>query len=184
MTELIKSLLEYSHLSGDKNSDQSGDTEVNLNDVVNEVKQDFELLIDEKKAIFNGGTLPVVKSNHIQIRQLFSNIISNSLKFCAVNPVISISSSIVQKDQIPNASKSLPDRNYCRIVFEDNGIGFEEQYSKVIFSLFQRLHGKQDYAGTGIGLALCKKIVENHNGLITASSDLGQGAKFTVFLPY
>ncbi len=106
------------------------------------------------------------------------------MKFCKASPVIKISSSIVSKDQIADAPESLTGKKYYQITFEDNGIGFEEQYNKRIFALFQRLHGKHDYAGTGIGLALCKKIVENHNGLITATSDKGNGATFNVYLPF
>ena len=87
------------------------------------------------------------------------------------------------KNAIEDAPKYLADGDYTELVFEDNGIGFEQQYSKSIFSLFKRLHGKQAYAGTGIGLALCKKIVENHKGHITAIGEAGKGATFKVYLP-
>jgi signal transduction histidine kinase len=119
----------------------------------------------------------------MQLGQLFSNLISNSLKFSPRGPVITITAELVSS--VPGEiTGGDPSRQpYHLIVFEDNGIGFEQQYSKAIFSLFQRLHGKQDYAGTGIGLALCKKIVENHNGFIAATSEPGKGARFSVYLP-
>jgi len=181
MAELIKSLLDYSRLSKDK--DHPRVKEVDLNTIVTEVKQDFELLIEEKEAIIICETLPILSGNHTQLGQLFSNLISNSLKFSNTKPVIKISSATVDRNQIPDTSSTLSDGRYCQIGFEDNGIGFEQKYDKIIFSLFQRLHGKQDYAGTGIGLALCKKIAENHAGTINASSTFGEGAKFDVYLP-
>jgi PAS domain S-box-containing protein len=180
MSELVKSLLNYSRLSKGKDVYSA----VNLNDVLEEVKEDFELLIKENKAEITAVLLPTVSGNHIQLRQLFANLISNSLKFCSVKPVIKISFQILTKDQLPDPPKSLIHDRYLHILFQDNGIGFEKQYDKVIFSLFQRLHNRQDYAGTGIGLALCKKIAENHLGYINASSEAGKGAVFNVFLPY
>jgi PAS domain S-box-containing protein len=176
---LIKSLLNYSRLAKDK----SEIDDVDLNVVLDEIKQDFELMIEEKHAVITSEKLPIIKGNHIQLGQLFANLISNSLKFSEKNTRIKISSAVVTKDQIPDAPPLLIARKYLQINFEDNGIGFEQQYEKVIFSLFQRLHGKQDYAGTGIGLALCKKIVENHNGYITATGELNKGAKFMIYLP-
>jgi PAS domain S-box-containing protein len=180
MGELVRSLLDYSRLSTYGN-DEDRD-EVDLNSIVNDMKDDFELLIQEKKATVSSGTLPTIKGNRIQLGQLFSNIVSNSLKFNDVNPVVTIRSEIVEKNDIVNVP-GLTDDKYNHIIFEDNGIGFENEYNKVIFSLFQRLHGKQDYTGTGIGLALCKRIVDNHNGFITAVSNLGKGATFNVYLP-
>ena len=181
MAELVRSLLNYSRLAKDKGN--GAVDEVDLDTVIAEVKEDFELLIEERRAVINCAGLPVVSGNRMQLGQLFSNLISNSLKFSKADPVIEINCTIVSKSQIPQAPKTLADRAYYQITFSDNGIGFEEQYSKMIFSLFQRLHGKQDYAGTGIGLSLCKKIVENHNGMIYATSELGKGAVFYVYLP-
>jgi len=180
MSELVRSLLDYSRLS---KNEKEKIIKVDLNTIVFEVKQDFELLIEEKNAVINCEALPVVVGNHIQLRQLFSNLISNSLKFSRAEPVIKISAKIVDKKQIPDASALSKEGNYYKITFEDNGIGFEQKYDKIIFSLFQRLHGKHDYSGTGIGLALCKKIVENHGGFIEACSELGKGAQFNVYLP-
>lgn len=179
MAQLVKSLLNYSRLTKDK----SEATTVDLNQLVNDVKEDFELLIQEKNAVITSDVLPSITGNYIQLGQLFSNLISNSLKFSKENPHITIRSAIVSKDDIINANAPFVYNTYLNLTFEDNGIGFEQQYDKIIFSLFQRLHGKQDYAGTGIGLALCKKIVENHNGIITANSKLGKGATFNIYLP-
>ncbi len=181
MSDLVRSLLDYSRLSKEKEKDRIA--KIDLNAVVLEVKQDFELLIEDKKATLECGVLPVIAGNGIQLGQLFSNLISNSLKFSNTIPIIKINSTIVSKDKVPGATLSMDEGKYHEIIFEDNGIGFEQKYDKIIFSLFQRLHGKQDYAGTGIGLALCKKVVENHGGLIYAHSELGKGAKFFVYLP-
>ena len=183
MSHLVKSLLDYSRISKDKSDLTTTHEFVDLNQIVKEVTEDFELLITEKKATVNAGALPVIVGNRMQLGQLFSNLISNSLKFCDIQPVIKINAQLVNKGQIINAPEPLQNTSYYHLAFEDNGIGFEQHYDKIIFSLFQRLHGKQDYAGTGIGLALCKKIVENHLGIIMATSELGKGAKFNVYLP-
>ena len=183
MSELVRSLLNYSRLSKDKNAVVQAQEPVDLNQIVHEVKQDFELLISEKGATINTTALPTITGNRMQLGQLFANLISNSLKFCEANPVIQIRIQTLNKSQLPNTPQLLQCAGYYEISFEDNGIGFEQQYDKVIFSLFQRLHSKQDYAGTGIGLALCKRRVENHHGAITASSESGKGAKFNVYLP-
>lgn len=179
MADLVRALLNYSRAS----KDNPATTEVDLNTIRSEVEQDFELLIEEKKATITGNTLPKVYGSHLQLGQLFCNLISNSLKFSTASPHIHIQASIVEKGQVKNAPIPLCAQNYHLISFKDNGIGFEDQYKDTIFSLFQRLHGKQDYAGTGIGLALCKKIAENHKGFITAHSTLGKGAEFCVYLP-
>jgi signal transduction histidine kinase len=105
------------------------------------------------------------------------------LKLCLHGSRINIRSLIVLLCTFSDAQKSMGMEYYNHIRFTDNGIGFEEEYSKIIFSLFQRLHGKQDYAGTGIGLALCKKIAENHGGMITAEGIPGEGATFHIYLP-
>lgn len=181
MSELVRSLLNYSRLAKDKTSQMIG--EVDLNTIVKEVCEDFELLIEERKAIIHNNFLPVVRGDRIQLGQLFSNLISNAIKFCKTNPVITISVERLYLEEIPEPPKSLTGEMYYHIRFQDNGIGFEEKYSQRIFSLFQRLHGKLEYAGTGIGLALCKKIVENHKGHIFAESQPGQGATFHIYLP-
>ena len=179
MSNLVRSLLNYSRLTKYKQEV----VEVDLNQVLQEATQDFELLIEEKKAIIENEALPKVFGNYMQFGQLFSNLISNALKFSKEAPHIKISSAIVERSAIENAPITLNHDKYHLIHFQDNGIGFEPQYKDKIFSLFQRLHGRKDYAGTGIGLALCKKIVENHNGFIDAHGVLGKGAAFSVYLP-
>ena len=110
-------------------------------------------------------------------------IFSNSLKFSKEKPIIKITVETIAKNKIPDAPVALNDKQFFKINFKDNGIGFEQHYEKIIFSLFQRLHGKDEYAGTGIGLALCKKIVENHNGFIKVKSNPGEGTEFNIYLP-
>ncbi len=119
-----------------------------------------------------------------QIRQLFSNLINNSIKFKQekVPPVIKITC----LDADHNAYPDLPlakNKQYIKITVEDNGIGFDEEFSERIFKIFQRLHGKAEYQGSGIGLAICKKIVDNHHGIIFANSTPGKGSSFTILLP-
>ena len=119
-----------------------------------------------------------------QFRQLLTNLINNSLKFSSPGklPHIEIKSEIVEGVKL-KTSKPLPDLNYCHISISDNGIGFEQQYSEKIFDLFHRLHGKPEYQGTGIGLAIVKKIVDNHNGIISAEAKENIGATFNIYIP-
>jgi len=180
MSDLVKSLLNYSRLSRGKDDPI---TEVDLNAVLKEAELDFELLIEEKNATIICDTLPTVIGNYTQMGQLFSNLISNALKFSTTDPVIKIHATTIHKSAIGDAPVALISGNYNLITVEDNGIGFEDQYKKTIFSLFKRLHGKQSFAGTGIGLALCKKIVENHQGHISAEGQPGEGAVFNIYLP-
>jgi len=179
MAEMIKSVLNYSRLT----KDGSEFTAVDLNIIVANVKTDFELLIEEKKAKIISDPLPVIKGIPLQLTQLFTNLVSNALKFTNTNPSIVIHSKTVTKEEVISNISLSGDSKYLLLTFSDNGIGFEQQYANKIFSMFQRLHGKQEYAGTGIGLALCKRIVENHNGYITATSELGKGSIFYVYLP-
>jgi two-component system, chemotaxis family, CheB/CheR fusion protein len=112
------------------------------------------------------------------------NLISNALKFSRpdVIPRITIKSRIVKGNKL-DVEKLVPEKSYCHITVQDNGIGFEPHFSKRIFEVFQKLHSKEEYAGTGIGLAIVKKIVDNHNGTITASSELMEGARFDIYIP-
>jgi signal transduction histidine kinase len=178
MMQLVKSVLNYAKLSR-----QSVDFEpVDLNEVLEEVKADFELLIAEKKAVIRSHGLPVVKGIPLQLSQLFANLVSNSLKFALVEPVIEISSCpfhLRQPGKFPALDGT---RKYVEIDFRDNGIGFEPKYAEQIFTIFQRLN-KDQYGGTGIGLALCRKIVDNHQGAIVAESEVGKGTVFRVILP-
>ncbi|QRR00620.1 ATP-binding protein [Dyadobacter sandarakinus] len=179
MSELIHSVLEYSRLSN------TGDefAEVDLNRVLEDVRTDFELLIQEKNATIEYDQLPVVRANAFRMSQLFSNLISNSLKFTQRDPVISIVWEKVPGESIPAAGGMDAGKAYMHMVFKDNGIGFEPEFSEKIFTLFQRLHGKHEYSGTGIGLSIVKKIIEQHEGFIAAESEPGSGATFHIWLP-
>lgn len=164
MTELIEAVLNYSRLS--KNN--TGFTDVDLNSVIDHIRTDLELVIAEKKASIIHDRLPVIKGIPLQVHQLFLNLTTNALKFNENAPEIRITARL-------NGS--------ARIVFEDNGIGFEQHYAEQVFSIFQRLHTNDNYQGTGIGLALCKKIVENHHGSIEVQSSPGKGTRFIITLP-
>lgn len=178
MSELIRSVLAYSKISRDNSTVER----VDLNDVVSNVVSDFELLIEEKHANVVYKSLPAVMGIGVELGQLFSNLISNGLKFSNRPPFISITSRRLMAEEITfNPALALTD--YHEICITDNGIGFDQQYEKKIFNMFQRLHRKEQYAGTGIGLALCKKIVEAHHGTISARSTPGEGTSFCVTLP-
>lgn len=176
MSTLVKDVLKYSEIS----YAEDFFTPIDLNGVLENVKEDFELLIEETNTRIHSSILPAIEGIPIQLHQLFSNLISNSIKFRNENPLIEISCQIAQ----PREIECFPlDKNkeYLKIVMKDNGIGFEQQYADQVFKLFQRLHNTQN--GSGIGLALCKKIVENHKGHITVSSLPNKGTTFTIFLP-
>ena len=179
MSELIQSVLTYSRLA-ETGEDYSA---VDLNKIVQDIEIDFELLIAEKHAVIKTVNLPVIQANAFQINQLFSNLISNSLKFSTESPEIVISAQIVMGDSIIVPTPVNPSQRFYHITFSDNGIGFEQEFSEKIFSLFQRLHGKHEYSGTGIGLSIVKKIVEQHNGYIAAESSPGNGAVFNIWFP-
>jgi len=167
MSNLIQDVLTYSRLSVENQF-----IEIDLNKIIDNVLSDYEIMVTEKNAIINRDNLPVIKAIPLQMNQLFSNLISNSLKYNEAQPVITIRSTII--DTNPKV---------VEITLGDNGIGFDPQYSNQIFELFKRLHGKSEYSGTGIGLSICKKIVEQHHGTIIASSNEGNGALFTIQLP-
>lgn len=184
MQTLIQDLLAFSRVSrgtGDK-------TEVDLKEVMSEVCLDLELRINETEAIIELGELPVIRqANPTQMRQLFLNLMSNALKFKKSDtiPKITINSDIVLGSQLDEELEGINERKkYHLITFQDNGIGFDQQYLDKIFTIFQRLHGRSKYEGTGIGLAVCKKICENHGGQLHAIGKLGVGAKFIVVLPF
>jgi len=179
MTELIKAVLNYSRLSQEN---QHFD-KVDLNEILNHVLVDFELLIEEKQAEITGDDLPKISGISLQISQLFSNLIGNSLKFSENKPKIQIRSQIVNCDSIPFETNLQPETDYLELVFKDQGIGFDQQYADKIFTIFQRLHDRASYSGTGIGLALCKRIVENHSGYINVKSNPGKGTAFYIYLP-
>lgn len=178
MSDLIDNLLNYSRLSAStlfKPTD--------LNQILEEIMSDLEISISEKKAKVYFTRLPVIDAIPSQIRQVFQNLISNGLKFSKKNvaPVITITADLVNEKSTsaPPASGG----KYCRIHVEDNGIGFEEEFIDKIFVIFQRLHTRDTYEGTGIGLAITKKIIDKHNGIISARSRVNQGSVFTLILP-
>jgi PAS domain S-box-containing protein len=179
MQTLIRDVLNYSRLSKAEDRKQ----ETNLNQLLEAIKIDFELLIEQKQATIIHAELPVIQAIPLQIMQLFSNLISNSLKFSRIDPVITITAQDLATDELPAYPQLNPAHPHVMLQFADNGIGFDPQFTQQIFTIFQRLHDKQTYSGTGIGLALCKKIVENHQGYITADSEPNKGAVFTIILP-
>jgi two-component system CheB/CheR fusion protein len=181
MSTLISEVLDFSRiLHGDMAFEK-----VNLSQIVSNIIDDFDLLIKEKNATIRFDKLPVIEAIPLQINQLFSNLISNALKFSknGITPIISISSEMASDEEIINHITLIQGIPYCKINIKDNGIGFEQQFADQIFLIFHRLHGRSEYSGTGIGLALCKKIVVNHNGEINAHSNESDGALFQIFLP-
>jgi two-component system CheB/CheR fusion protein len=148
-----------------------------------EVLSDLEVAIREKDAVIEAGPLPQAEVIPGQMRQVLQNLISNALKFSRKGepPVIRISAEKVSYCSIE--APVAPDGRFVRLTIADNGIGFDNQYAEKIFTIFQRLHSKEKYEGTGIGLAITKKIMERHNGLIHAVSTEGKGTTFTLILP-
>ncbi|GAB2799615.1 hypothetical protein GCM10027275_51900 [Rhabdobacter roseus] len=180
MQQLIHDLLAFSHLNAAERIVESTDLRL----LVEEVAGELSDTMAEKRATLDAtelGSAPIIE---FQFRQLLHNLIGNALKFSnpEVPPHIILKSRMVPGSQLPNSTLS-PEKTYCHILVEDNGIGFAPQYSEKIFAVFQRLHGRSHYKGTGIGLAIVKKVVENHQGLITATSEPGKGARFDIYIP-
>ena len=186
MQVLITDLLTYSDINTGAQKFEATD----LTRIVEEVSSDFKEMIDEKNATIEINHLGSAHVIAFQFHQLIQNLISNALKFSKldISPHITINSR-ASKGEIFNTEnpdvggRLSSETNYLHISFSDNGIGFEPRFKDQIFDVFQRLHGKEEYAGTGIGLAIVKKIVENHKGIITATSELGKGAAFNIYLP-
>lgn len=180
MQNLIDDLLAFSRTNKAEQTFELTD----LNLLLENSKHELAQLIEDKKATINASTLPTLAVIPFQIQQLLNNLIGNSLKYSKpdVLPIITISSEIIYgKDVIKSSFAS--ENKLHKISISDNGIGFEEKYAEEIFTLFNRLHNDSDYSGTGIGLTICKKIVENHKGFITAEGIPNVGSRFTVFLP-
>jgi signal transduction histidine kinase len=175
MENLISDILSYSRLS-EHNSDFQV---MDLNIIVSDILKDLDLLIEDKKAVILVDELPSIEVNPGQIRQVFQNLIGNALKFSKIGvpPFITITCTC---DHPGDEEIQKMEVDCCYICISDNGIGFPDEYSKNIFALFQRLHSKDKYEGTGIGLAIAKKVTEKHN---VAHSHEGEGAKFTIILP-
>jgi light-regulated signal transduction histidine kinase (bacteriophytochrome) len=151
---------------------------VDLAQVTREVLADLELRIAETHALVEVGALPTIDADALQIRQLLQNLVANALKFHqpGKSPVVHV--------YMENVDLGVPAEGMARLVVEDQGIGFDEKYLDRIFTVFQRLHGRGEFEGTGIGLAICRKIVQRHGGDITAKSTPGQGSSFLVSLPF
>lgn len=181
MSVLIKEVLNFSRTIHLENMFVKTD----LNEVLRNVLKDFDLLILEKKALFRAEHLPVIEANPFQINQLFYNFISNSLKFSRgeIAPEITISSRILSNKETLEIENLNKDISYVEIMIKDNGIGFEQIFAKQIFAIFERLNSQKEYSGTGIGLALCKQITNNHHGLIYAQGEENKGATFFIVLP-
>lgn len=175
MSALINDVLAYSAIDIPKKFEK-----VNLNQVVDDIISDFEILIQEKGATVRKNTLPEVEMIPVQARQLLQNLIANAIKFSkpGIAPVIAIDSEVVT-ESLPDAGE----QDYCKLIIQDNGIGFLNEYADKIFSIFQRLHSADAFEGTGIGLAIAKKIVDTHRGSISASSEPEVGSRFTILLP-
>ena len=177
MSNLIEDLLAFSRVTTKGRSF----TSVNLHTIVKEVIDDLEIRIADTKATIKIGELPTIHADAMQMRQLLQNLIANALKFNrdGINPVIQIRSVSMPKTNTASGATI----KYCQLEIEDNGLGFDEKYLDRIFAVFQRLHNRDSFEGTGIGLAVCRKIVERHGGTITARSKPGQGSTFIVRLP-
>ena len=171
MQSLIKGILSLSKV----HSQGQSFTTVNLNDLVSDVVSDLQDRLDDAQARVDVGTLPHISGDSVQLEQIFKNLIGNSLKFQHVDrPLVITISSMSLQDSAENC---------CQILLEDNGIGFLAKHQERIFGMFKRLHASQEYEGTGIGLALCQKILERHGGTISATGKKGEGAIFSIRLP-
>jgi PAS domain S-box-containing protein len=179
MQTMINDLLSVSVIAGNKSYEKH-----DLSELLSYVLKTLDLKIEQKNAKVIVDELPSLYVVPSQIRQLFQNLISNSLKFTkpGVPPEIHISSSNVSRSEADSYNLN-PIYKYKKVTFKDNGIGFDNQYSNKIFTIFQRLHNKTEYEGNGIGLSICRKIVENHEGVITATSSPGHGATFNIIIP-
>ena len=180
MQLLITDVLSFSQLNTGKDTFLRSD----LGTIVQEVINEFKETIEAKKVIVETDVMDEVNIIPYQFRQLMQNLISNAIKFSnpEIAPHIKIKSTTIRCSK-PNNSNLLIGKTYCHISVSDNGIGFEQQYSEKIFEIFQRLHQKSKYSGTGIGLAIVKKIVENHKGIITATSQLNKETTFDIYIP-
>jgi hypothetical protein len=181
MRLLIDDLLQFSRT----NKPEKEFVVADLNELFENAKQDVAEIVLDKKAKITSETLPKIPVIVFQMQQLFLNLLTNSLKYSkkGTAPIIKIGYSKVKVTDEPDLEKATKN-NYHKITFSDNGIGFDQKYAKTIFDLFNRLHNKQDYSGTGIGLSICKKIIENHKGFIFAKGEKNVGSVFTVYLPF
>src|SRR5690606_28441900 len=178
MQNLITDILTFSKISSEKVEFSQND----LNKIVSEVVGEMDEAIRERQATVAVSPLPVLEVNSGLMKPLFQNLIANALKYSKkdVPPQIQIKADVAPKNPVWTGKYT---KNYCRIFIEDNGIGFDQRYAEEIFGMFKRLHRNSEFEGSGIGLALCKKIVEQHNGFISARSKVGEGSTFIISLP-
>ncbi len=167
MQKLIRDLLSYSKLDGESQKKEK----TNLNSILKEMLSGIQHPIE----ITKNENLPIIKAIPSQISQLFCNLIDNSVKYRKADTNLEISINV--------SHEIIDTKNWLKISFSDNGIGFDPQYKSKIFEVFQRLHGKQEYSGSGVGLSICKKIMENHAGFIDATGEFGIGATFNLYFP-
>jgi len=181
MQQLVNDLLKFSRHTNDILDFEK----TNLNELLNDVLSDMEIDIQKKEAKVTSGELPTIYAIPSQIRQLFQNLISNSLKFCKddCTPEVHIQTEVVKGALIPGLDRTLYENTFYKIYIRDNGIGFDSKYAEEIFVVFKRLHSYHEFEGTGIGLSICKKIVEKHKGFISAESSLNEGSTFIITLP-
>jgi light-regulated signal transduction histidine kinase (bacteriophytochrome) len=180
MSLLLKDLLNFSLLIKDRDAIME---QVDLNSIVQKVLEDLEDNIERTEAVINVSPLLAVYADPIQMNHLFHNLLTNAIKFGKDNLVVNISAHAASEREILLHDGLKRGVRYAVIRVNDNGVGFNQKFAEKIFTLFQRLHDKKDAEGTGIGLAICKKIMDNHDGVIVAEGELDKGATFTVFLP-
>ncbi|MFB3388354.1 ATP-binding protein [Flavobacterium sp. LAR06] len=175
LNSLVDDLVQYS-----SHTKQEERGEVNLAAVITEVIEDLEVIITDKNAKIKTGNLPVIKASRVQMRQLLANLISNAIKYSKANipPVIQILEADATDVEVPQQNTK-----FVKIQIKDNGIGMESSHLLKIFTIFQRLHARNEYSGNGIGLAICKRIMENHSGNITVESTLNEGTTFNLYFP-
>jgi signal transduction histidine kinase/CHASE3 domain sensor protein len=180
MRQLINDLLLFSRA----NKSESIFEKTDLNILLENTKQELAQIIEEKNASILSVSLPTLQVIPYQIQQIFTNLIGNALKYSnpTINLFINIACELIDEKNANNV-KLLADKKYYKFTFADNGLGFEQEYAEQIFVLFKRLHDSTIYPGAGIGLSICKKIIDNHSGFIFAQSKLGEGATFTFYLP-
>jgi signal transduction histidine kinase len=181
MQKLINDLLKFSRHSNTIDDFK----EVNLNDLLAEVLSDMEADISKKEAVVRVDKLPVIQAIPSQLRQLFQNLIGNALKFSrnGIIPVIRIESQLIENMEVTDNNGFSSSKTFHRILVHDNGIGFDAKYAEDIFVVFKRLHSYHEFEGSGIGLSICKKIVDKHKGTIAAEGKLNEGATFIITLP-
>ncbi len=185
MSELVSDLLAFSQISNATPKLK----DVDLNKILERVQENLFVSLEETQAQLQISPLPQVMGDALQLEQLWQNLVSNALKFSSKDqtgqkqtPRIVIDAQIVPASQLPSPLQ-VKAKRYYQLSIQDNGVGFEEKYAERIFGVFQRLHGKAEFKGSGIGLSICQKVAHNHGGLITAESQIGKGAIFNVYLP-